>query len=77
MSQVRSCEFLKIFAHDKIRPQLLERMPALDEQRHQAAVEGGQEIIAPTIEEVGTATTSIGPKANIAVSAFAQGILWI
>ncbi|KAG2434067.1 hypothetical protein HXX76_007795 [Chlamydomonas incerta] len=30
-AQTRSCEYGKIFQHDRIRPSLLERMPALDE----------------------------------------------
>ena len=49
--QSRSCEFLQIFRHEKIRCQVLERMPALDEQRHQVAVEG-VEVVAQTTEEV-------------------------
>ncbi|GLI68027.1 hypothetical protein VaNZ11_012350 [Volvox africanus] len=32
--QTRSCEYGKIFGHERIRPQLLERMPALDEAEY-------------------------------------------
>ncbi len=31
-TSARSCEYSKVFGHERIRPQLLERMPALDEQ---------------------------------------------
>jgi AP-1 complex subunit gamma-1 len=32
--QQRSCEYQQLFKHDRIRPQLLERMPALDESTY-------------------------------------------
>ncbi|GLC40655.1 hypothetical protein PLESTB_000036100 [Pleodorina starrii] len=32
--QTRSCEYGKVFGHERIRPQLLERMPALDEAEY-------------------------------------------
>lgn len=46
--QARSCEFHHLFKYDNIRPQILERMPAVDESEYAQNLAGEVKPAAPT-----------------------------
>jgi AP-1 complex subunit gamma-1 len=76
--QARSCEYSRIFSHDAIRPELLERMPALDESEYAKTMGGGAGLPlgmapAPAADLLGDAMGGGGGGGGAGASSSAAG----